>query len=815
MNARSLRVGLFLRGGSYAYQDEVIVGAHQECSVRGADLDCFSGGNVTLADPRNFIYALPDRHNLDAAIFVKGTMGAEDTDTTVAALVERLRPLPICMIGAREPGVPCVAIDNSSGVRALTRHLIEKHNCRQIAFVTGHGREAEQRLAGYRAGHRDRGIDPDGRLTIRGDFRFSAGQDAVVRLFDGGSGCDAIVAANDWMALGALEALRARGLRVPEDVAVVGFDDVDEARFTTPPLTTVRQAPRRLGVEAVRLALALARGESRGDVVLETVPQIRQSCGCFRGTRQGEPEPAEPAERTMVGPDYAAWAQVTAARGPAPDPSLPVDWAERMVNAIRRDLAGESGDHFLGTLDEIVGGAAELGNVSAWHQPVATLRRTVVADLSWRTAPVAESLFERAHILIGDHAERTQGRRRLETEEASRALEELGTDVRTSLDCPSIGLALAKHLPGLRVRSCAVVLHEAGGDPTGEAAARLIIAWDHDRGLSTFDGSTTFRAGELLPPAFRPPRRHTLMVQPLCFQTEALGWCLLEMDPPRAAVSETIPPQISAALKATMLQEQLIAEATKRERAERSRLEHEIELAASIQTSILPKDRQVQGLAIAASMIPATEVGGDYFDILPFPGGCWLGIGDVAGHGLHAGLVMMMMQSIVSAITHDRPDASPAQVWAAVNAVLCDNVRSRLERDEHATLTLIRYEDSGRCVYAGAHEVIAIHRAGTRLVERLPTPGVWAGIDLNYPAGTTSDRELVLHRGDTILLHTDGITEARNAALQMFGLDRLCRAFEQVADADVDAIRDRILAEVRAFTPARSDDMTVVVIRYG
>ena len=101
---------------------------------------------------------------------------------------------------------------------------------------------------------------PDESLVIRGDFRFSAGQDAVAKLFDHGARCDAIVAANDWMALGALEALRARGIRVPEDVAVVGFDDIDEARFATPPLTTVRQAPRQLGIEAVRLVLDGLRG---------------------------------------------------------------------------------------------------------------------------------------------------------------------------------------------------------------------------------------------------------------------------------------------------------------------------------------------------------------------------------------------------------------------------------------------------------------------------------------------------------------------------------------------------------------------------
>jgi serine phosphatase RsbU (regulator of sigma subunit) len=304
------------------------------------------------------------------------------------------------------------------------------------------------------------------------------------------------------------------------------------------------------------------------------------------------------------------------------------------------------------------------------------------------------------------------------------------------------------------------------------------------------------------------------MVQPLCFQTEALGWCLLEMDPPRAAVCEAIPAQISASLKATALQERLVMEATKRERAERARLAHEIELAARIQTSILPRERRVSGLVVAASMLPATEVGGDYFDILPFEGGCWLGIGDVAGHGLHAGLVMMMIQSIVSAITHDQPDASPAKVWTALNSVLCDNVRARLQRDEHATLTLLRYRDDGRFVYAGAHEDMVVYRARQGRCDLLKTHGVWAGVSPDLGPGTIEDQECRLEPGDTLLLYTDGLIEAMNGARELFGIDRLCRALERTAGGSVDEIRDRILDEARSFAAAQTDDLTLVVLRY-
>jgi serine phosphatase RsbU (regulator of sigma subunit) len=487
-----------------------------------------------------------------------------------------------------------------------------------------------------------------------------------------------------------------------------------------------------------------------------------------------------------------------------------------MATSLWRDLEDGRGETFLATVDDIVSKAAEAGNLSAWHQPVATLRREIARDLSSATTKLlrAESIFERAHILVGDHAERVQGRRRLETEAAFRGLSQLGTDVLTALDRPSIGGALAAHLAKLQVLSAAVVVHPSERPPSSDEDCQLIIAWDRERGLSVVDAGERFRAGELLPEAFRPPRRHTLMVQPLCFKSETLGWCLFEMDPPRAAVCEEIPEQVSAALKATTLQEQLVAEVTKRERAERDRLAHEIELAASIQTGILPKSPRVSRLELATAMIPATEVGGDYFDVLPFEGGCWLGIGDVAGLGLHAGLMMMMIQSIVSAATRENPRASPAQIWAVLNTVLYDNVRTRLGREEHATLTLIRYEESGRLVFAGAHEDILVYRAARRTCDQIKTQGIWAGILADVPPGMVSDQECLLEPGDTILLHSDGITEARNRGREMFGLARLRAAFEQAADLPLDDLRERIMGEVRGFMAEQNDDMTLVGLRY-
>src|SRR5688500_5706261 len=119
-------------------------------------------------------------------------------------------------------------------------------------------------------------------------------------------------------------------------------------------------------------------------------------------------------------------------------------------------------------------------------------------------------------------------------------------------------------------------------------------------------------------------------------------------------------------------------------------------------------------------MIPATEVGGDCYDVVPFEGGAWLSIGDVAGHGLGAGVVMMMLQSSVAAVLRNNTEISPSSALSIVNAVIFDNVKQRLGQDEHATLMLLRYEHSGRIVFAGAHEEPLVYRARSGRCEVLP-----------------------------------------------------------------------------------------------
>jgi serine phosphatase RsbU (regulator of sigma subunit) len=247
--------------------------------------------------------------------------------------------------------------------------------------------------------------------------------------------------------------------------------------------------------------------------------------------------------------------------------------------------------------------------------------------------------------------------------------------------------------------------------------------------------------------------------------------------------------------------------------AKQRRLQEEIDLAARIQTALLPNDLCVEGLEISASMLSAVEVGGDYYDVLPFEGGAWLCIGDVAGHGLNAGLTMLMMQSAVSALAEDDPARSPERMLRALNATLYKNIRQRMRRDEHATLTLLRYCRDGSVIFAGAHEELLVFRAAEARCETIPTPGPWMGAKLDITASLRTSR-VVLGDGDILLLYTDGLTEAMNEGRRQFGIERVEAEILRAAEQPVEAIKEAILGAVRAFSPVFADDIALLVARY-
>jgi sigma-B regulation protein RsbU (phosphoserine phosphatase) len=251
-------------------------------------------------------------------------------------------------------------------------------------------------------------------------------------------------------------------------------------------------------------------------------------------------------------------------------------------------------------------------------------------------------------------------------------------------------------------------------------------------------------------------------------------------------------------------------------KAENLRMSAELEITRQLQQMILPKDpelNQIAGLDIAGFMEPAEEVGGDYYDVLQHNGHIKIGIGDVTGHGLESGVLMIMVQTAVRTLLANN-ETDPTKFLNALNRTIYDNLQ-RMNSDKNLSLALLDYQE-GTVRLSGQHEEIIVVRSGGS-VERIDT------IDLGFPIGLESDitdfvaqTSVKLNPRDVVVLYTDGITEAENMAGMQYGVDRLCEVVSQNWQLSAGEIRQAVIDDLKRHIGQQKiyDDITLLVLKH-
>jgi predicted ATPase/serine phosphatase RsbU (regulator of sigma subunit) len=268
-----------------------------------------------------------------------------------------------------------------------------------------------------------------------------------------------------------------------------------------------------------------------------------------------------------------------------------------------------------------------------------------------------------------------------------------------------------------------------------------------------------------------------------------------------------------AIVRANDTLEQQVAQRTQQLQKALSEIWSEMDLARKIQTVLLPTNLAIPHYDIAAAMRPCQTVGGDYYDVFTVGGVPWIFIGDVSGHGVSAGLSMMMIQTAirtaVTSLVQTGGSPTPAEVIGLVNLAVKSNLAS-IDVGHYMTITGFRV-DGATLTYAGLHEDILIYRAATREIERVETAGVWLGV-LDDIRPMLVDDQLSLHPGDTLLLYTDGVTEVPvgEGMREAGGLGQLLAT----AAADAPAASELLARIVTLIDPPnKHDDETLLVMR--
>jgi phosphoserine phosphatase RsbU/P len=244
--------------------------------------------------------------------------------------------------------------------------------------------------------------------------------------------------------------------------------------------------------------------------------------------------------------------------------------------------------------------------------------------------------------------------------------------------------------------------------------------------------------------------------------------------------------------------------------AARDSLWSEIAVAKRIQTALLPK-LVLPGYQIAATMLPAEEIGGDYYDVIQNAAGeVWITVGDVSGHGVESGLIMMMTQTSIATAVSEKGGLSPSAVLHQVNTVVTENI-ARLGTNRYMTVSALVLRGEN-LVFAGKHQDILIWRQSTNSVEVIPTEGTWLGV-VRELAPHLKDRTVPFYVGDVVLLFTDGVTEATNREGDMYGERNLEQALQRHARLGPDELVKHVTQDVRDFIDQQGDDLTLLAFQ--
>lgn len=395
---------------------------------------------------------------------------------------------PVIFIGSGENG-PTIAADNWGGILDAMQHLF-RHGHRNIAFIAGSQEDAlgdtGERLQAYQLFCENNHIGKDSRLVAYGQHIYSGGYLAMQQILSSGVKFSAVMASNDESALGAMQALSEAGLKIPEDVAVIGFDNRLEGAVQKPALSSIHVPLFDVGYRAVESLLQNIEGNIPipESSKVETRLVIRQSCGCGNGRRLTddafqlkETKLADPEKHASQLAGDIANTIMNQAHSLTEDETLSL--CKRLVDAYGLSLRSGDGTIFKDTLIEVLHRTEE-GDDDAhlWQDAVSMLENGLGLDTAISLS-FAEAIRDEARRVISAEMQQQHQRYMMRERWTSSRLSLLTAELLTALEEAQIYDILEKHLPGMGIHVAVLALFEPDIEkPMDQGLARNVILPD-------------------------------------------------------------------------------------------------------------------------------------------------------------------------------------------------------------------------------------------------------------------------------------------------------------------------------------------------
>ncbi len=563
-------------GGVWSFEKWLMWRGISEASREWGMNLVYVAGEEFDRDPQAVLYRLIDSSNVDGIIFWNSFFSTYSQPEAILAFLKRFEPIPIVSIERELPGCSNILVDNAQGVNNLVLHLYEKHNHTKIAFI---GQKENQtsvlRWMAFKEATSRLGIYDEalvGELSELDDRGLIPGKDY-----------QAIVALSDWESVLIAQKLRLRGVRLPQDVAITGFNDGMDARGSQPPLTTIRMPFRSMGRQAVEMLVNRINGRESPVTIWKPLQLIlRRSCGCL--------EPM--AEQAGITPTFAPpgtlsevltlrkstiLAEMALGMGTSVD-TLAHAWAEKLLNIFLSGLFSSSGEidspvsiNYLQELNDLLQWATKEGsNVSRWHEALTTLRLQILPYLDPDQRGTAENLWQQARVLIGQTAVRSEINRGWEAAQRSEILRDLETELLVASSFTELLDILVLALPRLQITDLYLVVYEDPEKP--EDKGRLVLAYQNSKRIGSDPGGEVILTRSILPEAIlQAAEPYSLVIEAIHLAEEQIGYLAFKGNPPDNAsmcdIYQSLRILVTSAVKEVRLRQALQEALNKAEEA--------------------------------------------------------------------------------------------------------------------------------------------------------------------------------------------------------------------------------------------------------
>ena len=526
----------------------------------------YVAGEEFERSPQAILYDFIGQHNVDGIILWDAFFSPRTELERIQTFVDHYWPLPVVCIEQVLEGCSNLLFDNAQGIRDLLGHLVQVHGYRKIAFLSQIGNHsALTRRQAFESCMKEFGLFDAG---LVGSL-----EELDARGIQPGEDYQVIVSHSDYDAVDLVEKMTLRGLRIPDDLAVTGFNDGREARGSLPPLTTVRLPFRRVGRRAVEVLLERMDGKNHPErEVFPLQLLLRRSCGCLEPLAEQAAIGSIPCNEeklsTALSIHQGEIVRLMARSLGTTQESLGLGWSKRIFENFSSEFRQmgnaepcQASANYLQNLYILLREAVDEGvNVSRWHDAISVMRQFVIPCLRNSDLAFAEDLFQQARVMVGQAAVRSEVHRNLQASKRSDVLREIEAALLISFDFTELFDLLTQSLGRLSIRHFYLVQYEGIARPDGQA--RLLLAYEEGSRIEIPADCQLFSVRDLLPEGYRKlGEPFGWIIEALHLREEQIGYIIFRTDPPsdslECEIYQALRIQLSSAIKGVRLRERL------------------------------------------------------------------------------------------------------------------------------------------------------------------------------------------------------------------------------------------------------------------